>query len=52
MKGTFQFPYKSQFSPMNGLAGVVKKNFPMSVNPRMGKFFFTTTAKAKNGEKL
>ena len=44
-----KFPHESQKPhsrfPMNGLAGIVKNNFPMSGEPRMGNFFFTMTAK-------
>ena len=44
-----KFPHESQKAhslfPMNGLAGIVKNNFPMSGEAAMGKFFFTMTAK-------
>ena len=40
-KGAFQFPCKSQFFPMNGLAGVVNKNFPMSGKAANGEFFYS-----------
>ena len=49
-KGTSQFLCKSQFFPMNGLAGVVKKNPPRAAKPRVEDFFFTTTAKPWMGK--
>ena len=39
-KGTFQFLCKSQFFPMNGLAGVVKKNSSTSGEAASGGIFF------------
>ena len=39
-QGTLQFLCKSQFFPMNGLALVVKKNFPMSGKAANGEISF------------
>ena len=44
-----KFPHESRKAhfifPTNGLAGVVKKNFPKSGEAASGEIFFTTTAK-------
>ena len=55
-KSENKFPHESRkvhtIFPKNGLAGVVKKNFPMSGVATNGEFFFTTTARPWMEKKL